>query len=82
MQLQNEEVSIVKMDATANDVPAPYEVRGFPTLYWAPKDSKDKPVKYEGGREADDFLKYIAKHATKELKGFDRKGNEKQKTEL
>lgn len=81
-KLIDEEVAIVKMDATANDVPATYEVRGFPTLFWAPKDSKDKPVKYEGGREADDFLAYIAKHATKELKGFDRKANPKQKTEL
>lgn len=35
------------MDATANDVPTPYEVRGFPTLFWVPKDSKDSPVKYE-----------------------------------
>lgn len=81
-KLIDEEVSIVKMDATANDVPAPYEVRGFPTLFWAPKDSKDTPLKYDGGREADDFLKYIAKHATNELKGYDRKGNQKQKTEL
>lgn len=35
------------MDATANDVPASFEVRGFPTLYWAPKDAKDTPVRYE-----------------------------------
>ncbi|XP_053984991.1 protein disulfide-isomerase A3 [Hylaeus volcanicus] len=73
-KLANEDVEIVKFDATANDVPSPYEVRGFPTLFWAPKDSKDKPVKYEGGRNIDDFIKYIAKHATDELKGFDRKG--------
>lgn len=46
-KLANEDVAIVKMDATANDVPPPYEVRGFPTLYWAPKDSKDSPRKYE-----------------------------------
>lgn len=46
-KLANEDVAIVKMDATANDVPPPFEVRGFPTLYWAPKDSKDSPVKYE-----------------------------------
>ncbi|XP_017782857.1 PREDICTED: protein disulfide-isomerase A3 [Nicrophorus vespilloides] len=82
-KLENEEVSIVKMDATANDVPPTFDVRGFPTLFWVPKNSKDAPVRYEGGREADDFLKYIAKHATKELKGFDRQGNPKQeKTEL
>lgn len=82
-KLKNEDVVIAKMDATANDVPQPYDVRGFPTLYWAPKDAKDKPVRYEGGRELDDFIKYIAKHATDELKGYDRKGNAKSdKTEL
>ncbi|XP_076751589.1 disulfide-isomerase A3 [Xylocopa sonorina] len=73
-KLANEDVAIVKMDATANDVPVPYEVRGFPTLYWAPKDSKNNPVKYEGGRQLEDFIKYIAKHATNALKGYDRKG--------
>jgi len=80
-KLADEDVAIVKMDATANDVPSPYDVKGFPTLYWAPKDSKNNPERYEGGREMDDFLKYIAKHATSELKGYDRKGKEK-KTEL
>lgn len=34
------------------------------------------------GRDLDDFLKFIAKRATNELKGYDRKGKEKQKTEL
>ncbi|XP_059620059.1 protein disulfide-isomerase A3 [Phlebotomus argentipes] len=74
-------VSIVKVDATANDVPPQFEVRGFPTLFWVPKDNKSKPVKYEGGRELEDFVKYIAKHATDELDGFDRSGNAK-KSEL
>lgn len=46
-KLANEEVEIVKMDATANDVPSPYDVRGFPTLYWAPKNSKSNPERYE-----------------------------------
>ncbi|XP_075216151.1 disulfide-isomerase A3 [Lycorma delicatula] len=77
-KLKGEEVAIVKMDATSNDVPAPFEVRGYPTLYWAPKDSKSSPVRYEGGRELDDFIKYIAKHATSELKGYDRKGKAKK----
>lgn len=80
-KLQDEEVSIVKIDATANDVPPEFEVRGFPTLFWLPKDSKSVPVKYEGGREVDDFLKYIAKQATNELKGWDRSAKSK-KSEL
>ena len=101
--MKDEEVEIVKMDATANDVPPAYDVRvsisfitsvhdglvyglqysqfqGFPTLYWLPKDTK-KPVAYNGGRELDDFVKYISEKATSELKGWDRKGKEK-KTEL
>lgn len=81
-KLANEDVAIVKIDATANDVPSQFEVRGFPTLFWLPKDNKDKPVKYEGGRQLDDFVKYIAKHATEELKGFNRKGEAKSKDEL
>ncbi|KAL1493457.1 hypothetical protein ABEB36_011505 [Hypothenemus hampei] len=82
-KLKDEEVAIVKIDATANDVSAPFDVRGFPTLYWAPKNAKNKPVKYDGGREVDDFIKYIAKEATNELKGWDRDGNPKTtKTEL
>ncbi|XP_023246468.1 protein disulfide-isomerase A3 [Copidosoma floridanum] len=73
-KLANEDIEIVKCDATANDVPPPYDLRGFPTLYWVPKDSKASPIRYEGGRELDDFIKYIAKHATNPLKGWDRSG--------
>lgn len=40
-------MSLVKMDATANDVPSIFDVRGFPTLYWLPKDGKNKPIRYE-----------------------------------
>jgi len=79
-KMADEDVEIVKMDATANDVPPMFNVRGFPTIFWLPKDSK-KPKSYEGGRELDDFVKYIAEHATDELKGFDRKGKAK-KSEL
>merc|ERR1712113_944938 len=75
-----ENVEIVKMDATANDVPPAYDVKGFPTLYWVPKGSK-KPESYNGGRELDDFIKFISEKATDELKGYNRKGKEK-KSEL
>jgi protein disulfide isomerase family A protein 3 len=79
-KMADEEVEIVKMDATANDVPPGFNVRGFPTLFWYPKDTK-KAVSYDGGRELADFVKYIAEKATDELKGLDRKGNVK-KSEL
>lgn len=74
--MKNENVQIVKIEATKNDVPPQFEVRGFPTLYWVPKGGK--PVRYDGGRELDDFVKYISKHATTELKAWDRSGKEKK----
>lgn len=79
--LKGEDVAIVKMDATANDVLPAFDVRGFPTLFWLPKDKKNAPVRYDGGRELDDFIKYISKHASNELKAYDRSGKSK-KTEL
>jgi protein disulfide isomerase family A protein 3 len=76
------DIVIAKMDATANDVPKPYEVRGFPTIFFAPKGGKKNPKKYEGGREVDDFIKYIAKSSTDPLQGYNRNGKKKSKTEL
>lgn len=78
------DIVIAKMDATANDVPKTYDVRGFPTLYFVPKNSKKNPKKYEGGREVDDFIKYLARESTDQLKGYDRSGkkSKKSKTEL
>ncbi|XP_005099457.1 protein disulfide-isomerase A4 isoform X3 [Aplysia californica] len=55
---------IAKMDATANDMPDEYKAEGFPTIYFAPSNKKDQPLKYDGGREVDDFEKYLKKHAT------------------
>uniref|UniRef100_A0A1B6EVY3 protein disulfide-isomerase n=1 Tax=Cuerna arida TaxID=1464854 RepID=A0A1B6EVY3_9HEMI len=72
----DEDVNIVKFDATSNEVDPRFEVRGYPTLYWVSKNGIIKP--YEGGRELNDFIKFIAKEASVELKNFDRKGNEKK----
>lgn len=81
-KLKNEPgVDIVKLDATANDVPDLFTVHGFPTLYWYPKDTKT-PVKYEGSRDLDALLKYVASRATDELENFNRDGEEKKRDEL
>merc|ERR1712196_493406 len=57
-------VMIAKMDATANEVDHPdVNVRGFPTIFYFPAEGA--PVKYDGGRELDDFVSYLQKHATK-----------------
>lgn len=70
-------IAIVKLDATANDIPPQFDVRGFPTIYFYPADTKT-PKKYEGGRDLDDFVKYLAKHASSELKGYTRDGKKKE----
>ncbi|XP_074431751.1 protein disulfide-isomerase A4 isoform X1 [Larus michahellis] len=58
---------IAKMDATANDVMSDrYKVEGFPTIYFAPRDKKNNPIKFEGGdRDLEHLSKFIEEHATK-----------------
>ena len=36
----------------------------FPTLYFAPKKSKDTPKKYNGGRDVNSFIEYLKREAT------------------
>uniref|UniRef100_A0AC34PWC8 Protein disulfide-isomerase n=1 Tax=Panagrolaimus sp. JU765 TaxID=591449 RepID=A0AC34PWC8_9BILA len=76
-KLRDEDVVIAKFDATANDVPAGFDVRGFPTLYWVPKNGS--PIPYSSGREVKDFIKFIAQHSTDGLKGYSRDGKKQKK---
>ncbi|ESO02710.1 hypothetical protein HELRODRAFT_94763 [Helobdella robusta] len=50
---------IAKMDATANDAPPNFPVSGFPTIYFAPTENKENPVKYEGERNVEGFIKFL-----------------------
>eukprot|EP00286_Rhodomonas_abbreviata_P005498 CAMPEP_0181335818 /NCGR_PEP_ID=MMETSP1101-20121128/27051_1 /TAXON_ID=46948 /ORGANISM="Rhodomonas abbreviata, Strain Caron Lab Isolate" /LENGTH=481 /DNA_ID=CAMNT_0023445997 /DNA_START=60 /DNA_END=1505 /DNA_ORIENTATION=+ len=60
----SENVVIAKMDSTANEVDVPgLSVKGFPTLYFFKGDDKANPVKYEEGRELDDFVAFLKKNA-------------------
>jgi len=54
-----ENVVIAKVDADQHkDLGGRYKVSGFPTIKWFPKNNKDGED-YNGGREAEDFVKFI-----------------------
>jgi len=56
-------VVVAKVDADAHkDLGGRFDVHGFPTLKWFPKGSKT-PENYEGGRSADDIIKFINEKA-------------------
>lgn len=42
---------IAKIDATVNDYPQTYDVKGFPTIYFVPAGGDKKAVAYDGVRE-------------------------------
>ncbi|XP_064846163.1 protein disulfide-isomerase A3-like [Oncorhynchus masou masou] len=72
-------IVIAKMDATANDVPSQYEVRGFPTIFFSPAGQKMSPKKYEGGREVSDFISYLKEEATNPLVAQEEETSKKKK---
>jgi protein disulfide-isomerase A1 len=53
----NDQVTIAKVDATANDVPD--EVSGFPTIKLFPAGSKDSPIDYQGSRTVEDLANFV-----------------------
>lgn len=55
----NDNIVIAKIDATSNDYPSEFEVRGFPTIYYVSGDNKSKPKAYEGERNLKDMTKFI-----------------------
>lgn len=62
-------IVIAKMDATANDLPNDkYKVEGFPTIYFAPKNNKHNPVKFQSGsRDLEGLSTFIEEHASKSI---------------
>eukprot|EP00043_Microstomoeca_roanoka_P006347 m.62154 g.62154 ORF g.62154 m.62154 type:complete len:480 (-) comp13378_c0_seq1:209-1648(-) len=57
----DDNVVVAKLDATANDFPSEFPVRGYPSIFWVPAGSTT-PVKYEGGRELNDLVDYVKKN--------------------
>eukprot|EP00064_Thunnus_orientalis_P017887 superscaffoldBa00003929_g17973 len=52
-------IVIAKMNAVDNDIPTGYDVQGYPTIYFAPVGKKSEPIRYKGGRELKDFLRFL-----------------------
>jgi len=60
MKSLSNKIVIAKMDATANEIDVPgVAVKGFPSLYFFKGNDKANPVRYEKGRELDDFVQYL-----------------------
>lgn len=53
---------IGKFDSTTNEVDG-LEVKGYPTLKFYPRGNKANPVDYDGGREFEDFKKWILENS-------------------
>lgn len=51
------QVTIAKVDATANDVPD--EIQGFPTIKLFPAGGKEEPITYSGSRTIEDLAEFI-----------------------
>ena len=58
---------IAKFDATANDAPPEFEFKGFPTIFFVAAGELHHTVKYEGGREVEDFTSFLQEHAIHSL---------------
>jgi protein disulfide-isomerase A1 len=56
----NKNIVVAKMDGTANEVEG-IDIRGFPTLKFFPAGANQKRggVDYKGGRELEDFIKFL-----------------------
>jgi len=81
----SDKVAIVKMDATANDIPpaAGFQVTGFPTIKLV-KAETNEVVDYEGDRTAESFYEFIAAnghHKVKLVKEKEEKKAEKEEEE-
>ncbi|KAL9072458.1 MAG: hypothetical protein Q9157_005104 [Trypethelium eluteriae] len=72
------QVTIAKVDATANDVPD--DISGFPTIKLYPAGSKSSPVPYSGARTVEDlaaFVKENGKYGADAYAGAEDKDDEK-----
>lgn len=71
-----EDLIIAKFDATENDAPPEFEVKGFPTIFFVAAGELNNIVKYEGEREVSDFSSFLNENAIHSLQNLSRKTDE------
>lgn len=57
----SDQILFAKIDATANDYPATFDVSGYPTIYYIPIRSKSAPHVYEGDRSLSEMSDFVRK---------------------
>lgn len=50
------------MDVTENEVPD-LEMKGYPTIRLYPKNKKNQPIDYDGGRDLEEIKKWLAENS-------------------
>jgi len=60
-------LTIANLDATANDYPSTFDVKGYPTIYLAKAGDKSHPVPYNGGREVKEMKKWLTENVKHKL---------------
>ena len=72
-KMKDEDVAVVKMATHRQQRAIDFRGAQFPHPLLAAQGLQEHgPQQYEGGRELHDFVKYLAKHSTSELKGWGR----------
>ncbi|KAL8827196.1 MAG: hypothetical protein Q9170_007110 [Blastenia crenularia] len=75
------QITIAKVDATANDVPD--EISGFPTIKLFPAGSKDSPITYSGSRTIEDLANFIKENGKYKADVYEGKtGNETEEGDV
>lgn len=57
--LSSDSLAVVKMNGDVSEIPAEFDVQGFPTLYFVHKDRQAKPVAFDGELNYDDVVKFV-----------------------
>jgi len=59
---EHSDIVIANIDATENDIPDEFDVKGFPTIFFVNKENKIEP--YKGERELEAFLSFLEKRTS------------------